>query len=357
MDSCSSEQNDPINTIDSNQSEQETAISSKSKVKRKPVRPRSKVWDHFTKFKTNDGDTKGMCNYCDKEFCCDPKRNVATALRNHMNVCKKHPHAIETRQALLNLQPNSNNVEDEVGTLTTWKYDENAIREALVHMIIIDELIFKFVEVLKVRNAVRYIKSSPAKLKKFKECLEYEKIDGKSSLCLDVSTRWNLTYLILNKAQNYERTFERKMAEMLSHFYELILRISGSLYVTSNMFFGEISDLAFILSQRMGNTDIEVKNMGDRMKKKFDKYWEDMDKMNKLIYFAVILDPRDKFEYMEFQFCQMHGEEKGEQLLQKMKSSLIDLFNEYKKMYQTDCEQTSDNTNSQLPSGSVVVVQ
>ncbi|KAF2306561.1 hypothetical protein GH714_019458 [Hevea brasiliensis] len=286
MDSSSSGQNDPTNTTDSNQSEQETATSSKSKVKRKPVMPRSTVWDHFTKFKTDNGDTKGKCNYCNKEFCCDPKRNGTTALRNHMNICKKHPHAIETTQALLDLQPNSNNVEGEVGTLSTWKYDENAIREALVSMIIIDELTFKFVEgdaigraietcllewgldkiftitvdnassndiaisylkkklanwgvtvsnsdylhmrgmahivnlvvmdglkdvgesVLKVRNAVRYIRSSPARLKKFKECVEYEKIDGKSSLCLDVSTR--------------------KMAEMFSHFYELTLRISGS---------------------------------------------------------------------------------------------------------------------------------
>ncbi|KAF2297384.1 hypothetical protein GH714_022594 [Hevea brasiliensis] len=270
MDSSSSRQNDPTNTTDSTQSEQETATSSKSKVKRKPVMPRSTVWDHFTKFKTDNGDTKGKCNYCNKEFCCDPKRNGTTALRNHMNTCKKHPHAIETRQALLDLQPNSNNVEGEVGTLTTWKYDENAIREALVSMIIIDELTFKFVEVnlvvmdglkdvgesvLKVRNAVRYIRSSPARLKKFKECVEYEKIDGKSSLCLDVPTRWNSTYLMLNIAQKYERVFERyesqepmfrlelgengvpdfhdwsecrKMAEMLSHFYELTLRISGS---------------------------------------------------------------------------------------------------------------------------------
>ncbi|XP_057985290.1 zinc finger BED domain-containing protein RICESLEEPER 3-like [Hevea brasiliensis] len=524
MDSSSSGQNDPTNTTDSTQSEQETATSSKSKVKRKPVMPRSTVWDHFTKFKTDNGDTKGKCNYCNKEFCCDPKRNGTTALRNHMNTCKKHPHAIETRQALLDLQPNSNNVEGEVGTLTTWKYDENAIREALVSMIIIDELTFKFVEgegfrkfmraicpkfkipsrwtisrdcylvyveersklksylkrncqklhkkiinfcpitshkgdaigraietcllewgldkiftitvdnassndiaisylkkklanwgvtvsnsdylhmrcmahivnlvvmdglkdvgesVLKVRNAVRYIRSSPARLKKFKECVEYEKIDGKSSLCLDVPTRWNSTYLMLNIAQKYERAFERyesqepmfrlelgengvpdfhdwsecrKMAEMLSHFYELTLRISGSRYITSNMFFGEISDLAFILNQWVDSTNVEVKNMGDRMKKKFDKYWGDIDKMNKLIYFATVLDPRDKFEYMEFQFCQMHGEEKGEQLFQKVKSSLIDLFNEYKKKYQTDCEQISDNTSSQLSSGSGSII-
>ncbi|KAF2289780.1 hypothetical protein GH714_038615 [Hevea brasiliensis] len=112
--------------------------------------------------------------------------------------------------------------------------------------------------VLKVRNAVRYIRSFPTRLKKFKECIEYEKIDGKSSLCLDVSTRWNSTYLMLNTAQKYERAFERKMAEMLSHFYELTLHISGSQYVTSNMFFGEISDLGFILNQWVDSTDIEV---------------------------------------------------------------------------------------------------
>ncbi|KAF2296862.1 hypothetical protein GH714_010019 [Hevea brasiliensis] len=214
----------------------------------------------------------------------------------------------------------------------------------IVNLVVMDGLKDVGESVLKVRNTVRYIRSSSARLKKFKECVEYEKIKSKSSLCLDASTRWNSTYLMLNTSQKYERAFERyesrepmfrlelgengvpnfydwsecrKMAEMLSHFYELTLHISGS-----------------------------------RMKKNFDKYWGDIDKMNKLIYFATILDPHDKFEYMRLQFCKMHGEEKGEQLFQKVKSSLIDLFNEYNKIYQTDCEQTSDNTNSQLSSGS-----
>ncbi|KAF2310786.1 hypothetical protein GH714_017197 [Hevea brasiliensis] len=375
-------------TIDSNQSEAEAVDTSNSKskskevVKRKPVRPRSPVWDHFTKFTNSKGKIKGKCNCCSKEFCCDPKKNGTIALKNHMNVCKKHPHAIETKQTQLALQPNSfDEVLGDVSTLSTWKYDEDAIREALVQMIIIDELSFTFVDgegfrrfmrvicpshkgdaigrsietcllewgldkifiitvdnassndvaisylkkklanwgvsvanstylhmrcmahiinlvvmdglkdvsesVMKVKDAVRYIRSFPARLKKFKECVEYEKIEGKASLCLDVPTRWNL--LNVEYSSKYERAFERyesqepmfkldigengitdfydwsqvkKMADMLSHFYELTLRISGSHYVTSNMFFSEISDLAFILNQWIGSNDIEMKSMG-----------------------------------------------------------------------------------------------
>ncbi|KAF2288599.1 hypothetical protein GH714_009032 [Hevea brasiliensis] len=59
----------------------------------------------------------------------------------------------------------------------------------------------------------------------------------------------------------------RKMAEMLSHFYELTLRISGSRYVTSNMFFGEISDLAFILNQWVDNMILSITTRSKSWKK------------------------------------------------------------------------------------------
>ncbi|XP_058003981.1 zinc finger BED domain-containing protein RICESLEEPER 2-like [Hevea brasiliensis] len=161
----------------------------------------------------------------------------------------------------------------------------------IVNLVVMDGLKDVGESVLKVRNAVRYIRSSLARLKKFKECVEYEQIDGKSSLYLDVSTMWNSTYLMLNTTQKYERAFERyesqepmfmlelgengvpdfhdwsecrKMAEMFSHFYELTLHISSSRYVTSNMFFGEISDLAFILNQWVDNIDIEMKIWGTK---------------------------------------------------------------------------------------------
>ena len=52
----------------------------------------------------------------------------------------------------------------------------------------------------KVRECVRFIRSSPACLRKFKELSELAGIDYKSFLVLDVATRWNSTYLMLKTA-------------------------------------------------------------------------------------------------------------------------------------------------------------
>ena len=83
------------------------------------------------------------------------------------------------------------------------------------------------------------------------------------------------------------------------------------MYVTSNTLFSEIGDLSCILNEWKNSSDLDVKNLGDSIKTKFDKYWGDLDKMNKLIFFANILNPCDKFESMEFSFCATYGDEKG----------------------------------------------
>ena len=53
------------------------------------------------------------------------------------------------------------------------------------------------------------MRQSPIRLAKFKKCVVIEKkIKSKSLLCLDVSTRWNSTYLMLDAAQKFEKAFE-----------------------------------------------------------------------------------------------------------------------------------------------------
>ena len=109
-----------------------------------------------------------------------------------------------------------------------------------------------------------------------------KKIDCKSLLCLDVPTRWNSTYLMLEAACKFENAFERMeeddtnfkyhyldydiggdeitgirgitstlptkqdwdncrvLVKFLKLFYNATKRFLGSLYVTSNYFFDEM---------------------------------------------------------------------------------------------------------------------
>ncbi|XP_019184686.1 PREDICTED: zinc finger BED domain-containing protein RICESLEEPER 2-like [Ipomoea nil] len=212
--------------------------------------------------------------------------------------------------------------------------------------------------VKKVREVVRYVRNSPARLKKFRDLSALIGIEQKSSLCLDVPTRWNSTYMMLQSALLYQKVFEayeesdnsfksdlgscipdfldwesvKSLVKLLKCFYEMTIRISGSLYVTSNTFFSEISDLYCILNG-MVETDGAVKRMGTNMKAKFEKYWGDINKMNCMIFFENILDPRDKLEYMPTQLNHMYGVIKGKDFLEKLLAALNELFDDYASFY------------------------
>ncbi|XP_019150660.1 PREDICTED: zinc finger BED domain-containing protein RICESLEEPER 2-like [Ipomoea nil] len=207
--------------------------------------------------------------------------------------------------------------------------------------------------VKKVREVVRYVRNSPARLKKFRDLADWLSIEQRSSLCLDVPTRWNSTYLMLQSALTYQKVFESlesdcsfksdlgnsipdfmdwesvgSLVQLLKCFYDMTIRISGSLYVTSNTFFTEISGL-YCLLKGMVEVGGPVGVMGKNMKAKFEKYWGDVEKMNLMIFFANILDPRDKLEYMPTQFNHMYGEEKGQTFYDKVVAGLAELFDDY----------------------------
>ncbi|CAN1782777.1 Putative AC transposase [Linum perenne] len=63
--------------------------------------------------------------------------------------------------------------------------------------------------IYRVRSAVRFVRSSTSRLQRFKACVHEEKLDSKKLVCLDVETRWNSTYLMLQSALAFQRAFER----------------------------------------------------------------------------------------------------------------------------------------------------
>lgn len=58
-------------------------------------------------------------------------------------------------------------------------------------------------------NVIRFVRSSPQRSAKFKEWIEFLGISWKKLLCLDVSTRWNSSYLKLDAAKKYQEAFEK----------------------------------------------------------------------------------------------------------------------------------------------------
>ncbi|KAH0771726.1 hypothetical protein KY290_015707 [Solanum tuberosum] len=177
----------------------------------------------------------------------------------------------------------------------------------------------------RVRQAVRYIRQSPARWKKFQECCEDENL-AKKSLCLDVPTRWNSTYMMLNRVIEYE----------------------GAIVEYADRDIGLALHLKFVDIVDKNSTDHVLAKMAENMKEKFDKYWGDTEKMNKMVFIPCVLDPRHKFSTLGFALKKMFGE-KGAAVEIGVRTYMESLFNEYTKPISNDkngqCSSTEVDTS------------
>ncbi|XP_050290006.1 zinc finger BED domain-containing protein RICESLEEPER 2-like [Quercus robur] len=229
--------------------------------------------------------------------------------------------------------------------------------------------------VARVREAVRYVKSSPNRNQTFRNFMERLGMESKSLLCLDVPTRWNSTYLMLETAEKFEKVFLRMDFEddgyssyfrskedsgglgspcmsdfqncrafvtFLRLFYNVTKKFSDSLYVTSNAFFDEIFVIQESISHLVKSQNTLLKNTTTNMQTKFEKYWREGDKINPLLYVAVVLDPRKKLRFLKFSFSEIYGNEVGSVMVDKVKAFLM-------KLYTFFCSVNSPNVEE--PSG------
>ncbi|XP_021753793.1 zinc finger BED domain-containing protein RICESLEEPER 2-like [Chenopodium quinoa] len=77
----------------------------------------------------------------------------------------------------------------------------------IINLIVWDGIREHGVCIDRVRNAVKYVKNSPARILRFKDLVQKANIDSKSSLSFDVPTRWNSTYIMLETALKFRRVF------------------------------------------------------------------------------------------------------------------------------------------------------
>ncbi|XP_031099749.1 zinc finger BED domain-containing protein DAYSLEEPER-like [Ipomoea triloba] len=207
--------------------------------------------------------------------------------------------------------------------------------------------------VKKVRDVVRHVRSSPARVHKFRDLSNLIEVEAKNSLCLDVPTRWNSTYMMQYTALLFQKVFEvyedhdnsfkadldenildfmdwesiASLVKILKSFYEMTVRISGSLYVTANTFFSEVSNLSCLLKNMMeANGSFKL------------------------------MDPRDKIEYMPIQFNQLYGEKKGKSMFDNVMVGLKELFEDYVAYFPVySVQEQSDKFAPSITSDSVSV--
>ncbi|CAN6215278.1 unnamed protein product [Urochloa humidicola] len=197
-----------------------------------------------------------------------------------------------------------------------------------------------------IRDSVKYVKSSQARKQRFEEMAEQVGLPNEKRPPLDVVTRWNSTYLMLETALKYRRAYAalrqndpqythepstrdwkvaKKLYTMLEPFYEATKLVSGSKYPTSSLYFHMLWEVKKELDNQSSNTDSVIASMVHGMREKMNKYW-DLSYLQ--ICIPVILDPRFKMRFLEFRLGKWF-EDEAIRYISKVEKTFRKLFAEY----------------------------
>ncbi|XP_059318826.1 zinc finger BED domain-containing protein RICESLEEPER 1-like [Lycium ferocissimum] len=96
----------------------------------------------------------------------------------------------------------------------------------------------------------------------------------------------------------------------------------------------------------MEDDDPSLAKMGEKMIEKSVKYWGAPEKMNKVLFIASILDPRNKLEYVGGAFEDMFGDEKGSEIKDEVVTYMKSMFEEYVAKFSNASRRTSSLSDS-----------
>lgn len=200
----------------------------------------------------------------------------------------------------------------------------------------------------RIRDGVKYVAASEGRRNKFAEISTQLHLKSRK-LILDVSTRWNSTYNMLQCAIGFKQVFKQYGASdvgfqnyvpekedwekvewvcsILGAFNEVTKIVSGTHYPTSNLFLSEIKMVKHILDKRATDPNLHIREMTEAMKEKFDKYWGES---NLVMSIGAVLDPRFKMKLPTFCFPTLYPKEgESDRNLTYLSNVLNDLYQEY----------------------------
>lgn len=232
----------------------------------------------------------------------------------------------------------------------------------ILNLIVKDGLKDVDISVVKIHCAVRYVRSSSTRLQRFKACVQQSKIDCKGHVFLDVEIRWNSTFLMLESSLKFQKAFDllysqdskyrgemtkcdgspsnedwdciRHMVTFLRIFYDATLRLSDSLYVTKNMYLQEILGIGVMISNKGDRaSDPRLRKVALSMKKKQEKYLGNINNINLMLFIVVLLDPRRKWEYVNWVIHKSYEWDVANELCDKIKDTLLAMFESYARRH------------------------
>ncbi|CAN1243232.1 Zinc finger BED domain-containing protein DAYSLEEPER [Linum perenne] len=122
----------------------------------------------------------------------------------------------------------------------------------------------------------------------------------------------------------------RSLTKYLKFFHDLTLVASGTKYVTNHLFLKEVSRLFYHISKMERSDDEDIRNMANKMKDKVFKYWYEHEetnlRMNRLMYFAPIFDPRHIWSIITYIIPRLYGQQRGEELIIEIRKELLAMF-------------------------------
>ncbi|KAL4313269.1 hypothetical protein GQ457_01G015440 [Hibiscus cannabinus] len=125
-----------------------------------------------------------------------------------------------------------------------------------------------------------------------------------------------------------------KLLEILKMFKATTNIISGSEYLTANLFLGEVQRIKVLLDVKSESLDDFVKSMVANMKERFTKYWGEC---NLLMAIGTVMDPRLKMRAVEIAFPKMFPSDLVRENIGKVKDIIYQLFVEYLRIYSSTC--------------------
>ncbi|KAK7276782.1 hypothetical protein RIF29_17928 [Crotalaria pallida] len=177
----------------------------------------------------------------------------------------------------------------------------------------------------RVRESIRYIKSSQTVHEKFNAMAKEVGISSQKCLFIDNPLRWNSTYSMLEAALEFRDIFmllqendngytinlsdvEWERVSAVTSYLKLFVEVTNvftrTKYPTASIYFPELCDVKLHLNEWCKNSDEYISSLALRMRNKFDEYWE---KCSLGLAVAAMLDPRFKMKLVEYYYPQIYG--------------------------------------------------